>query len=244
VSVLSRHALVRLGLTALVNTHPDRAVVVDTVALDGRLQHVDVAVYDLAGLAENVGDLERLARGRIPVVGLARDERAHLTDGAEALGVRCIVQEHVSSTGLIKALEQAAGRRDARRSADSPSALTDREFTVLRLIATGLPNQEIARELYLSINSVKTYIRSAYKKIGVKTRAQAVIWAIHNGLAPLGGGLDWAQAESQAALRSGSDGAVVDGDLSRSRSTRTTRTGTRAGGPAASQIADRGAEVR
>ncbi|MDO9458226.1 response regulator transcription factor [Nocardioides sp.] len=59
-----------------------------------------------------------------------------------------------------------------------PGNLTDREHQVVALIARGCSNHEIAGQLYLSINSVKTYIRSAYRKIGVTRRTQAVIWAI------------------------------------------------------------------
>jgi DNA-binding NarL/FixJ family response regulator len=55
--------------------------------------------------------------------------------------------------------------------------LTTRELQVLAMIARGHTNQQIADSLYLSINSVKTYIRSAYRKIGVTSRAQAAIWA-------------------------------------------------------------------
>jgi len=52
---------------------------------------------------------------------------------------------------------------------------------VLGLVTAGLSNQEIASTLYLSINSVKTYIRSTYRKMGVATRSQAVLWAIQHG---------------------------------------------------------------
>lgn len=61
-------------------------------------------------------------------------------------------------------------------------ALTQREVDVLHLVACGLSNQEIAGSLYLSINSVKTYIRSAYRKIDVTRRSQAVAWSVHRGL--------------------------------------------------------------
>ena len=63
-----------------------------------------------------------------------------------------------------------------------PEDLSPREHDVLRLIAGGLSNQEIAATLYVSINSVKTYIRSAYRKIGVGRRSQAVVWAVQHGL--------------------------------------------------------------
>ena len=56
--------------------------------------------------------------------------------------------------------------------------LTSRERQIVLLIAQGHSNREIAAELFLSINSVKTYIRSAYRRIGVERRTQAVVWAL------------------------------------------------------------------
>ena len=47
-----------------------------------------------------------------------------------------------------------------------------------------MPNQEIAARVFLSINSVKTYIRTAYRKMGVKTRPQAVLWLLRHGFDP------------------------------------------------------------
>ena len=62
--------------------------------------------------------------------------------------------------------------------------LSARESEMLTFIARGLSNQEIAERAYLSINTVKTYIRTAYRKIGVASRSQAVGWALRNGLYP------------------------------------------------------------
>lgn len=56
--------------------------------------------------------------------------------------------------------------------------LSQREADVMRLIAAGHSNQEIARLLNFSINSIKTYIRTAYAKMGVVSRAQAVRWVL------------------------------------------------------------------
>ncbi len=69
------------------------------------------------------------------------------------------------------------------RAARRPDGLTAREVEMLELITQGLSNEEIASTLYLSINSVKTYIRTAYRKIGVTRRPQAVLWGVHHGLA-------------------------------------------------------------
>ncbi len=60
--------------------------------------------------------------------------------------------------------------------------LTPREAEIVGLIVSGLSNREIGERLQLSINSVKTYIRSAYRKMGVERRTQAVLWGLDNGI--------------------------------------------------------------
>ena len=75
-----------------------------------------------------------------------------------------VAGEHETSVG-------AAGDWPGRAAGLSP-----REAEVLALITHGLSNQDIAERAYVSLNSVKTYIRSAYRKIGVERRPQAVIW--------------------------------------------------------------------
>jgi len=82
-----------------------------------------------------------------------------------------------------------------------PGDLSSREQDVLRLIAGGMSNQEIAGSLYLSINSVKTYIRSAYRRIGVERRSQAVVWAVQHGLLEIPG---------VTIVLDGSDGSEAD----------------------------------
>jgi DNA-binding CsgD family transcriptional regulator len=74
--------------------------------------------------------------------------------------------------------------------------LSAREAEILTMIAAGMSNQEIADRSYLSINSVKTYIRSAYAKIGAVRRTQAVRWALENGFAST----PHTSAETEAAL--------------------------------------------
>jgi DNA-binding CsgD family transcriptional regulator len=64
------------------------------------------------------------------------------------------------------------------------AGLSPREAEVIALITPGLSNQEIADRAFLSINSIKTYIRSAYRKMGVTKRTEAVIWGIENGFRP------------------------------------------------------------
>jgi DNA-binding NarL/FixJ family response regulator len=82
-----------------------------------------------------------------------------------------------------------------------PSELSARERDVLELVASGLSNQEIAESLYVSNNTVKTYIRTAYRKIGAERRSQAVLWAIQHGLLSIPGVTITVEAPEDSARR-------------------------------------------
>jgi len=68
------------------------------------------------------------------------------------------------------------------RGARESCGLTQRELEVLELVTVGCSNDEIAKRLFLSINSVKSYIRTGYRKIGATRRTQAVLWGVEHGL--------------------------------------------------------------
>lgn len=80
-------------------------------------------------------------------------------------------------------LVEALAERPAVREPELPDGLTRREAEVLRLIAAGRSNAEIARELYISTATVKTHINNLFTKAGVRDRAQAVTYAYRHGLA-------------------------------------------------------------
>lgn len=193
VAVVSRHQLTRAGLTQLIEVDPQRARVVDRASADGHLGHHDVAVYDLAGLiATDENDLRHLIASNTAVVALQPDARTDVAEGALAMGVADVVQMNVTSDELLTRLERAVdGRRvtpeqareQARETARAAAGLTEREIAVLELVGAGLSNQQIAEHLFVSLNTVKTYIRSAYKRIGAARRSQAVIWVVQQGLA-------------------------------------------------------------
>lgn len=96
------------------------------------------------------------------------------------------VDEAPSAVADVAALGDRNGRRTrgARGGiGDDPvGMLTPREYDVLTRIVAGLSNREIGTELALSLNSVKTYVRSAYRKIGVERRTQAVLWGVQHGI--------------------------------------------------------------
>jgi DNA-binding NarL/FixJ family response regulator len=180
VAILSRHELIRAGLTSLVRRFPERATVVDISRWDGHPSSAEVALYDLAALADHGTDDLRHLIASTPVVGLSRDSRDDLRDGARTVGVCEFVTEAVAAEELIATLERAANRSPTTSTTRDQGELTTREEAVLGLIGVGLSNKQIADELYLSINSIKTYVRSAYRKIGVKNRSQAVVYAVRH----------------------------------------------------------------
>ena len=64
----------------------------------------------------------------------------------------------------------------------APLGLTERELEVLRHLATGKSNSEIAGELFLGESTVKTHVSNVLQKLGVRDRIQAVVWAHQNGV--------------------------------------------------------------
>ena len=119
--------------------------------------------------------------------------RAAVQHGAS--GYAC---KNWTSRQLVSALEQVVGGFRVGAGATVPPAsrvtstlaaddvaeagLSPREVELLRLVAQGLSNQDIAEVMSVSVNSVKSYIRSAYRKIGVTRRTQAVLWTLAHDL--------------------------------------------------------------
>ena len=99
----------------------------------------------------------------------------------------------VTAEALLERIERAADgrcvapgalRAQSRDAARLAAGLTEREVAILELIAAGLTNDQIAAELFVSINTVKTHVRTAYRRIGADSRSRAVIWALRHGLGP------------------------------------------------------------
>jgi DNA-binding NarL/FixJ family response regulator len=185
VAVVTPHDLVATALHSMLTGQPGLAVLPRSSTAAP-----DLLLYDVIGLLDgDTGELDEwLTHPRTTVVALSRPFRPDLVALARERGVEGAVPLSASTDELRCAVRDAlAGRLDeATTSADSVG-LSPRETDVLQLVVQGLGNQEIAQELYLSINSVKTYIRSAYRKIGVSSRAQAVAWCLGHGFPPKAG---------------------------------------------------------
>jgi DNA-binding NarL/FixJ family response regulator len=199
VRVVSPHPVIRAGVAGLLQ--PDSSVIVLTgdAADDATSVDVDVVIYDVFGLHIDRGiGLQQQVRahpGR--VLALSRVLQPGLTARALNLGAVAAISIEAEAEEFAAAVHAAAAghlqdgsaadlanQRARQRHLGHDLDLTTREHQVLALIVTGAPNNDIAHQLYVSINTVKTLIRSAYKKIGVTTRSQAVAWGIEHGYPP------------------------------------------------------------
>ena len=81
----------------------------------------------------------------------------------------------------VDAVLRAAGHR-VRRSRRWPAGLTTREVEVLRLVACGLSNKDIAQRMVISRKTAGSHIEHVYSKIGCSNRAQASLFAMKHGL--------------------------------------------------------------
>jgi DNA-binding NarL/FixJ family response regulator len=95
----------------------------------------------------------------------------------------------LSAAVTRRLLDQVARRLPpaVRRDTGSLRELTEREGEVLRLLATGMSNAEIAAALWVSEATVKTHVSNVLQKLGLRDRVQAVIYAYENGLVSAGG---------------------------------------------------------
>ena len=180
--------LVRAGLEAMLE--PLGVRVSSTGAEQRTDAQPDITLYDVPGESLSREALDYLTGrprgGRL--VLYAWDIRPDVVGTALAAGVGGYLSKSLSAASLVDALHRVAlgdtvvrGRRVTPSQEIANADLTRRETQVLGLIASGMSNADIARATNLSINSVKTYIRGAYQKIGAKNRAQALLWALQNG---------------------------------------------------------------
>ena len=187
------------GVRSLLAPYSGRVALLDLGSAMNKPSSVDVILYEPVRQTPSsqamLRDLVRASQ-KSAIVYSWRDKEGQVTGSFAAH-----LSKALPAADLVSAIESLHDGGDGGPSRRIPSDqgplkvirgstqrdydLTPREAEILSLVTQGLTNSEIGGQLYLSINSVKTYIRAAYRKIEVTRRAQAVAWGMEHGLAPL-----------------------------------------------------------
>lgn len=197
-ALLNDYDVVVEGLRHMLEPYADRVRVEDVSVQADVDSCVDIALYDAFG-AQTRGQHWSTLLGRgwtaEAVVLYTWQHPADLPDG-EAADWPLRLSKTQDGEALVAALERirstgTAPDQPEGRDVEPPETdrvwpgkregLTEREAEVIALIAEGLGNKEIAEQLYYSVNTIKTRIRVAYRKMGVVDRTQAVLWAHDHG---------------------------------------------------------------
>lgn len=202
------HVVVRQGTRELLEREADLEVVAE--ASDGEAavrlaaEHMpDVAIMDISMPKMNGIDATRQIKAANPGVSIliltAYDDDQYIFALLEA-GAAGYLLKNVHAEELVRAvravasgeavLQPSIARRVVNRFAPSEDKhaevsaldqLTEREIEVLKLAAKGMKNQDIARELFLSIRTVQTHLSNIFSKMGVGSRTEAVLDALKRG---------------------------------------------------------------
>lgn len=201
VALVNDYEIVVRGLAAVLAPYVDRIAVVEVDARRPVVSDVDLVLYDTFGQSQgDAMDLDALTVGSAArVVVFTWNVERDLIDQAQHAGAAAYIAKSVSPDELVDALVRIhEGEQLVVVSPDGQEAetgrfgrwpgeehgLSPRESEVLALICQGLSNEEITARAFIGINTVKTHIRTAYRKIDVATRSQAVRWGMEHGFAP------------------------------------------------------------
>jgi DNA-binding NarL/FixJ family response regulator len=200
VALVDDYDVVVIGVANMLEPYRDRVVVAELDTGRPVKDDVDVVLYD--SFAQPESDQEEIAvlvenphARRVAIYTWNFHE--DLVRTARDLGVRGYLSKALPARDLVAALEAVhAGevvvsepprRAGSATGLDWPGrreGLTDREAEILALITQGKSNAEVAALTYLSPNTVKSYIRTIYRKIDAGSRTQAVLWGVRNGFTP------------------------------------------------------------
>jgi DNA-binding NarL/FixJ family response regulator len=209
VLVVDDHDLFRAGLASLLNAQPGIEVVAQAsggrmgVRLAEELQPdvvlMDVRMPDLEGPEATREILERRPSARVVALTVVSDEAdvaavveagacGFLAKDTPIDGVLLAVRAAANGVAWLspRAAEVVLGRvrrdgADPEPESDLVDELTSRELEVLRLVARGMENAEIARELGISPRTAKNHVSNILAKLGLPSRLQAAIYAVRRG---------------------------------------------------------------
>ena len=202
VLIADDHGLVRAGLTELIGTFDDINIVGAAAGGDEAVamavaQSPDIVLMDLEMPETDGIEATRRIRAEAPntrvVILTSFSDRERILKALDAGAVGYLLKDAepgelqrgiaAAARGESPLDPRAAGKViEARTQVKPESLLSDREREVLVLLARGLPNKEIARQLGISEKTVKAHLTSVFRHIKVTDRTQAALWARNNGV--------------------------------------------------------------
>jgi DNA-binding NarL/FixJ family response regulator len=200
VALVDDYDVVLIGLAHMLAAYPDRIVVAEIDANETVTRDVDIVLYDSFAQPESDQDEIRVLIDHPDARRVAIytwNFHPDLVHSALIKGASGYLSKTLPGPELVAALEAVhagqrvvsspPGRSRPAVGLDWPGrseGLTDRQSEILALITQGKSNAEVAATMFLSPNSIKSYIRATYRKIGVTSRTQAVLWGIEHGFLP------------------------------------------------------------
>ena len=202
VAVVNDYEIVVKGLEAMLEPYDDRIVVVETETKGIPSGSADIALFDtFAGHRSSLERIERMVEDRdlTKVVLYTWDVEGDFADAARAHDVDAVICKSATGAILVDLLERVYSGElvvtdlEGRR-VDNPdvvvrngegqlvNALSEREREVLAVLSDGKSNKEIAAELYLSPETIKSHVRSILAKLDVKNRTEAALRARDFGI--------------------------------------------------------------
>jgi two-component system, NarL family, response regulator len=190
------HALFRQGLKSLLLLQPDIQVVAEIESANDvgpavTATNCDVLLLDLQmdrWMMEDIPQLIRLTN----VIVLTASESAENGVRAVRLGAKGIVQKRFAIETLMMAVRSVADglvwmpptvqTEFARQESTSGKELTPRESEIVRYVASGLRNNEVAERLSITESTVKTHLNNIFQKLGVRDRLELTHYAIKTGM--------------------------------------------------------------
>ena len=198
--VADDHALFREGLRSLLKHEPDVAIVAETDEV-GTLNAVldrtpaDVLLLDLQMERSALVDIGLYAE-RIAIVVVTASELIGDALAAIRLGARAVVLKRFAVATLMDAIRSAAGGNvwlppnvqgelASRLRNPGASPLSAREQEVVRCVALGLRNAEVASKLFISEQTVKSHLNKIFEKLAIQDRVELTVYAIRTGIIAL-----------------------------------------------------------
>ena len=200
VALVDDYDVVVKGVANMLDPYRDRIVIAELDSSMPVKDTVDIVLYDSFAQPESdheeIGVLVANPSARRVVV-YTWNFHPDLIASAQQHGAHGYLSKTLPARELVAALESVhAGqtvisdvppRARSIPGLDWPGrgeGLSDREAEILALITQGKSNADVARLTYLSPNTVKSYIRTIYRKLGVGSRTQAVLWGVDHGFTP------------------------------------------------------------